>query len=73
MSYPYEWTFGMLQDAALLHLELMRDALAEGFILKDASPYNVQWQGARPVFIDVPSFEPLGPASPGSATGSSAS
>jgi hypothetical protein len=42
----------------------MRDALAEGFILKDASPYNVQWQGARPVFIDIPSFEPLGPGEP---------
>jgi hypothetical protein len=64
VSYPYEWTFGMLKDAALLHLELMRDALAEGFILKDASPYNVQWQGARPVFIDIPSFEPLGAGEP---------
>ena len=64
VSYPYEWTFGMLKDAALLHLELMREGLAEGFILKDSSPYNVQWQGARPVFIDVPSFEPLGPGEP---------
>ena len=49
----------MLQDAALLHLDLMREALAEDMILKDASPYNVQWRGARPVFIDIPSFEPL--------------
>lgn len=64
VSYPYEWTFGMLKDAALLHLELMRDALAEGFILKDASPYNVQFEGAHPVFIDVPSFEPLGRGEP---------
>ena len=59
VSYPYEWTFGMLRDAALLHLELMRDALAAGMILKDASPYNIQWNGVRPVFIDIPSFEPL--------------
>jgi hypothetical protein len=64
VSYPYEWTFGMLKDAALLHLELMRDALAEGFVLKDSSPYNVQWVGTRPVFIDIPSFEPLGPGEP---------
>ena len=64
VSYPYEWPFGMLKDAALLHLELMRDALAEGFVLKDATPYNVQWRGARPVFIDVPSFEPLAPGDP---------
>jgi SAM-dependent methyltransferase len=59
VSYPYEWSFGMLKDAALLHLELMLAALAEDFILKDSSAYNVQWRGARPVFIDIPSFEML--------------
>ena len=64
VSYPYEWTFGMLKDAALLHLELMRDALAADMILKDSSPYNVQWRGAQPVFIDIPSFEPLSRGEP---------
>lgn len=59
VSYPYEWTFGMLQDAALLQLELMREALEEGLILKDATPYNVQFRGARPQFIDIGSFERL--------------
>lgn len=59
VSYPYEWTFGMLKDAALLHLDLMLAALDEDLILKDASAYNVQWNGAEPVFIDIPSFEPL--------------
>lgn len=57
VSYPYEWTFGMLQDAALLQLELLLSSLDEGLILKDATPYNVQWRGAKPVFIDVGSFE----------------
>lgn len=57
VSYPYEWTFGMLQDAALLQLDLLLAALDEGLTLKDASPYNVQWRGARPVFVDVASFE----------------
>ena len=56
ISYPYEWTFGMLKDAALLHLQLLSEALDEGFILKDATPYNVQWVGTTPVFIDVASF-----------------
>jgi hypothetical protein len=64
VSYPYEWTFGMLRDAALLHLALMREALAEGMILKDATPYNIQWIGTRPVHIDIPSFEPLRPGQP---------
>jgi ribosomal protein L11 methylase PrmA len=59
VSYPYEWPFGMLRDAALLQLELTRRALDEGLILKDATPYNVQWHGTRPVFVDVGSFERL--------------
>jgi SAM-dependent methyltransferase len=59
VSYPYEWTFAMLKDAALLQLELLRGALDENLILKDSSPYNVQWRGAEPVFIDVGSFESL--------------
>jgi hypothetical protein len=57
VSYPYEWTFNMLKDAALLQLRITRDALAAGLALKDATPYNVQWWGARPTFIDVGSFE----------------
>lgn len=56
ISYPFEWSFGMLQDAALLQLDLLLAALDEGMCLKDATPYNIQWQGSRPVFIDIPSF-----------------
>ena len=59
VSYPYEWSFGMLKEAALLQLRLTAAALDEGLILKDASPYNVQWRGAKPVFVDVGSFEGL--------------
>jgi SAM-dependent methyltransferase len=59
VSYPYEWTFSRLKDAALLQLRLTAAALAEDLMVKDASPYNVQWRGARPVFIDVGSFERL--------------
>jgi ribosomal protein L11 methylase PrmA len=64
VSYPYEWTFGMLRDAALLQLDLLARALEDGLILKDSSPYNVQWRGAAPVFIDVGSFERLRPGEP---------
>lgn len=64
ISYPYEWCFSMLRDAALLHLDLMAAALREGFILKDASAYNVQWQGSAPVFIDVGSFTRHSPGQP---------
>ncbi|WP_394891480.1 hypothetical protein ACG873_09475 [Mesorhizobium sp. AaZ16] len=58
VSYPYEWPFGMLKDAALLHLDLVEEALQSGWTLKDATAYNIQWIGARPVFIDIPSFIP---------------
>jgi hypothetical protein len=56
VSYPYEWSFGMLRDAALLQLDLVLSALEEGMSLKDASAYNIQWKGAAPVFVDIASF-----------------
>ena len=56
VSYPYEWSFGMLKDAALLQLDLTRAALDEDMTLKDATAFNVQWLGAQPTFIDVGSF-----------------
>lgn len=57
ISYPYEWCFGMLKDAALLQLDLLSSALDEGMVLKDSSTFNIQWHGSQPVFIDIPSFE----------------
>lgn len=57
ISYPYEWSFSQLKDAALLTLKLQKTALADGLWLKDASAYNVQFNGGRPVFIDTLSFE----------------
>ena len=57
VSYPYEWTFSQLKDAALVQLDLLLAALEKDLVLKDSSPYNVQWRGARPVFVDVGSFE----------------
>ncbi len=67
ISYPYEWSFSMLQDAALLTLDLTEAAINEDLIMKDATPYNIQWRGATPTFIDIGSFEPLetGEAWPG--------
>lgn len=64
VSYPYEWSFGMLKDAALLQLELLEKALNENITLKDATSYNIQWNGAKPLFIDIPSFEKLLPGTP---------
>ena len=57
ISYPYEWSFSQLKDAALLTLDIQLESLAFGMVLKDASAYNVQFIGSRPVFIDTLSFE----------------
>ncbi len=57
ISYPYEWSFSELKDAALLTLRVQLLALKHGMILKDASAYNVQFYRGRPVFIDTLSFE----------------
>ena len=64
VSYPYEWPFGMLKDAALLHLDILDRALKHDFIAKDASAYNVQFRGSKPVFVDVLSFAHLPPGEP---------
>lgn len=57
ISYPYEWSFDMLRDAALLTLNIQRKALEYGMVLKDATPFNVQWYNGRMIFIDTLSFE----------------
>jgi len=57
LAFPYEWSFSMLADAALLTLDLQLELLGHGVSLKDASAYNVQFRRGRPVFIDLGSFE----------------
>ena len=64
ISYPYEWTFSMLKAAASLQLHLVERAVSNGFTLKDATPYNIQFVNRKPVFIDIPSFEILAEGEP---------
>lgn len=56
VNYPYEWSFGMLRDAALLTLTLTERALERDVAIKDASAYNVLFEGAEPVFVDLGSL-----------------
>ena len=57
ISYPYEWSFGQLKDAALATLSIQRRALKVGMSLKDASMYNIQFVRGKPTLIDTLSFE----------------
>ena len=56
-SFSYEWPAEMLYSAAELTLELSQILLVEGLGLKDASPYNVLFEGTNPIFIDLLSIE----------------
>ena len=60
-SYPYEWPPEMLRAAGQTTLRLARQALKAGFALKDATPYNIMFDGPCPVFIDLLSFEARDP------------
>ena len=57
ISYPYEWSFSQLKDAALATLSIQRRALKADMSLKDASAYNIQFVRGKPTLIDTLSFE----------------
>jgi hypothetical protein len=58
ISYPFEWSFSQLKDAALCTLDIQMTALRFGMWLKDASAYNIQFHHGRPIHIDTLSFDP---------------
>ena len=57
ISYPYEWCFSQLKDAALATLTIHKKAIEFGMALKDSSAYNIQFIKGKPVFIDTLSFD----------------
>ena len=57
VSYPYEWSFSQLKDAALTTLKIQKMSLEFGMSLKDSSAYNIQFHKGRPLLIDTLSFE----------------
>lgn len=63
-SFPYEWPTEMLDAAARLTLDISEAILHEGFGLKDATPFNILFRGAQPVFVDLLSFERRDPHDP---------
>ena len=64
ISYPYEWSFSQLQDAALLTLEIQRLSLEHGHTLRDATPFNVGFLNGTPIWIDTLSFTRFDPRQP---------
>jgi ribosomal protein L11 methylase PrmA len=64
ISYPYEWSFGMLREAALATLAIQKRALKAGMTLKDSSAYNIQFVCGKAALIDTLSFEIYRPGEP---------
>jgi SAM-dependent methyltransferase len=62
-AYPWEWTPSQWSAAANLTLTLGEEALAQGWILKDATPHNILFVGSRPILVDILSFERRDPSS----------
>lgn len=62
--YPYEWSFNQYKEAALLTLKLQKYSLENGFILKDASAFNITFHKGRAIFIDTLSFDFYNEGSP---------
>lgn len=57
VSYPYEWCYSQLKDAALTTLKIQQMSLKFGMTLKDSSNYNIQFLNGKPIFIDTLSFK----------------
>ncbi len=64
ISYPFEWSFTQLKNAALTTLEIQRESMKSGLSLKDASAYNIQFVEGRPILMDTLSFEVFDPGKP---------
>jgi hypothetical protein len=69
VTYPWEWSFSALKDAAMLTLDIELKAREHGYTLKDATGTNILFLGAYPIFVDVLSFVPLKSGTPWIALG----
>lgn len=56
VTAPFEWCDDQFRQAATLTLDVSEAALEEGHELKDASAWNVIFNGCQPVFCDHLSF-----------------
>jgi SAM-dependent methyltransferase len=64
LSYASEWCPEQLRDAALLTLRIQQLAMEHGMSLKDATPFNIQFDNGKAIFIDTLSFDTYDPSKP---------
>lgn len=56
VSYPYEWTFSMLKDAALTVLKVNEIARKYNYQTHDCHAFNIVLDGMHPKYVDLGSF-----------------
>jgi len=61
VSYVHEWPSLMLKDAALALMDIEIELAREGFTLQDAHPWNMLFDGSKPIFVDFGSIIPVRP------------
>jgi hypothetical protein len=54
ITYAHEWPSSMLKDAALFHIGLNILLGQHDLVLSDMHPYNIQFNGVKPVYVDFP-------------------
>ncbi len=53
INYPYEWSFGMLKEGAITTLEILIEAIENGYILKDGTATNFSFYNGKMCFFDI--------------------
>lgn len=56
--YATEWNSAMLQDAALMVLDIAKIAWKHGYNMADCHKLNVMFRNNRPIYVDLGSFIP---------------
>jgi hypothetical protein len=56
VNYPWEWSRGMLRDAALMFININIELAKNGYFTKDAHSFNVILKDNVPCFVDLGSI-----------------
>ena len=59
VSYPHEWCAAMFKEAAFTYIKLARELVRRGLILKDTHPWNLLFEGCKPVYVDLTSIRAI--------------
>ena len=59
VSYPHEWCAAMFRSAGVAYLDLVSELARAGLGLRDTHPWNLLFEGARPIYVDLTSIRPI--------------